>query len=135
MMRSSVLILVMLTLTLGGAEAQHARTRLDRDLEAYVMGACLAQSGDAAIKKQGESVAGAVVQRSRGDIQSFAALDKVVRDELARTGVGVAHLDGATPTDIELPVLTCDEMRDRPVVQRAMGLARAKLRGEYGVAR
>jgi len=115
--------------------ADGLRNALDRDLDGYVMGSCLAQNNDATIKKQGEALAEAIVQRSHGDIQNFLSLEKVIHDELAKSGVGVAHLDGPIASDLPLPILTCDEMRDRLTVQRAIGVARSKLRRDYGLTK
>jgi len=124
-----------LTATILPVPVAAARTALDRDLEGYAMASCLSYVDEAALKDQGDAWASAISQRSHGDFQAFLPVAKAVKAELARTGVGVGHLDGPVGSAFSMPVLTCAEMQDRPTVQRAIATARAKLRRAYRMAR
>jgi len=128
---TSALIAFAVVVAPSAVPAQTPRTALERDLDGFVMASCLAKAENPALKEQGDAWAGAVVQRSHGDFEIFKTLGKVVADELALTGFGVAHRDGPAALDLPLPALTCAEMRDRPAVRRALQAARAKLSPAY----
>jgi hypothetical protein len=115
------------------AEGPHSV--LDRDIEGYVMATCLAQVDDASLKEQGNAWAGAIAQRSHGDFEKFLPLASAVKEELAKTGVGVAHRDGPVGNELSMPVQTCAEIEDRPAIQRAMATVRSNLRRSYGAAK
>jgi hypothetical protein len=117
--------------SLTAADAE-ARSAIDRDVSGYAIASCMIASGDAILIEQGQGWANAIVQRSRGRIETFQVIPKAVNEEIKVTGFAVGRRDG--PIQLKNPklfMLTCGEIADRPRVARAIARARQALVGFY----
>jgi hypothetical protein len=109
-----------------------ARPQLDRDLSGYAIASCMIASGDAVLSEQGEGWSGAIVQRSRGPIETFQVITSAVKAEIKISGFAVGHRDGPVNSGSStLFMLTCGEIIDRPRVADAMAKARMRLVNYY----
>ena len=109
-----------------------ARTPIERDLADFAIASCLTKVDSPVLREQGQLWAGAIAQRSHGKIEIFQKVADVVFLDLEETGVAVGHGDNPTSdANRPMPMLTCGEIVDRPVVLKAIGKAKASLRRAY----
>ena len=119
--------------------ASSGRGALQRDVEGYVIAACLSDQEQPYLKEQGEGWALVIVERGKADLDTLAGLAKAVKEELAKGHVPiirngdrpVIHNDHESGPDMAAPVLYCGEIIDAPEVRKAIIKAMKKLFPAY----
>ena len=107
------------------------RPEVLRDVEGYAIASCLNNQADPALKDQGDAWASVIVQRAKGNLDSFTDLGEQVKRECA-TGDMAVMRDEANPREGKaLPVLYCAEIIDSPPVRAAIQKAVEELNPSY----
>ena len=113
----------------AGPAAAAERSAVQRDVEGYAIASCLTDQDQAYLKDQGDAWASVILQRGHGDPDTLAAVAAAVKAELARGDMAVIHTEGTG--DKALPLLTCNEIIDKPAVRKAIRAAIVKLTPAY----
>jgi len=125
----------LLGLACGGIEpgptTGMARDALERDLEGFATSSCLAELDDAALKDQGASWAGAIIQRSHGGIEPFGAIARTVSQEMQKILMEMGRDESNPRTPKPLPIMYCAEMIDVESVRASITRAAQELSDAY----
>jgi hypothetical protein len=101
-----------------------------RDVEGYAIASCLVNQSEPYLEAQGDGWASVIVQRMKGDLDTFTAITEKVKGELAKGEMAVIR-DETASADRTLPLLYCSEIIDAPAVRAAIEEAVGALASSY----
>jgi len=109
----------------------HGRDLVQRDVEGYAIASCLVAQGRSDLKDQGDGWASAIIQRSRGGLDSLTAVAAAVRAELAKGNMAMIRGETDPTKQNSLPIMYCAELIDTPSVRAAIDKAEKSLARSY----
>ena len=107
------------------------RRPVERDVEGYAIASCLASQAEPYLRDQGDAWAAVIVQRMKGDLDSFVAVGEQVKRELSAGHMAIIRDESVGNGDKVLPVLYCSEIIDQPAVRRTISQSIVALQSAY----
>ena len=116
---------------LAERRSEGTRPEVLRDVEGYAIASCLVSQRESYLVDQGNGWASVVVQRMKGEIDTFAAVAETVKRELAKGDMAIIRDESAPNADKMLPILYCSEIIDTPAVRGEIAKAVVALDRAY----